>query len=243
MELTASENERYTRQMIISGWGEEGQKRLKNSTVFVAGAGGLGSPASIYLAAAGVGTIRICDNGEPELSNLNRQILHSEADIGINKALSSKESIKALNPNVLVEPLTEMIKEDTVENLVGEADIIVDCLDNFETRHVLNEFAVKKSMPFVHAGIHGLSGQLTFIHSPETPCLSCVFPGVVPKEVFPVVGVTPGIIGTIEAAEAIKWIVGIGENLKNKLLIWDGDTMDFQKVEIKKDPDCRICGK
>ena len=243
MELTASENERYTRQMIISGWGEEGQERLKNSTVFVAGAGGLGSPASIYLAAAGVGTIRICDNGEPELSNLNRQILHSEADIGINKALSSKESIKALNPNVLVEPLTEMIKEGTVENLVGEADIIVDCLDNFETRHVLNEFAVKKSMPFVHAGIHGLSGQLTFIHSPETPCLSCVFPGVVPKEVFPVVGVTPGIIGTIEAAEAIKWIVGIGENLKNKLLIWDGDTMDFQKVEIKKDPDCRICGK
>jgi len=243
LELTASENERYTRQMIISGWGEEGQERLKNSTVFVAGAGGLGSPASIYLAAAGVGTIRICDNGEPELSNLNRQILHSEADIGINKALSSKESIKALNPNVLVEPLTEMIKEDTVENLVGEADIIVDCLDNFETRHVLNEFAVKKSMPFVHAGIHGLSGQLTFMHSPETPCLSCVFPGVVPKEVFPVVGVTPGIIGTIEAAEAIKWIVGIGENLKNKLLIWDGDTMDFQKVEIKKDPDCRICGK
>ncbi len=119
MELTASENERYTRQMIISGWGEEGQKRLKNSTVFVAGAGGLGSPAAIYLAAAGVGTIRICDNGVPELSNLNRQILHSEADIGINKALSSKESIKALNPNVLVEPLTEMIKEDTVEKLVG----------------------------------------------------------------------------------------------------------------------------
>jgi molybdopterin/thiamine biosynthesis adenylyltransferase len=243
LDIKSSEKERYARQMIISGWGEEGQARLKNATVFIAGAGGLGSPVAVYLAAAGIGTLRICDNGEPELSNLNRQILHSEADIGINKALSAKDSIKNINPNVLVEPLTDMIKEDTVKSVVGDADIIVDCLDNFETRHVLNEFAVKNSLPFIHAGIHGLSGQVTFIHSPETPCLRCVFPGVVPKQIFPVAGVTPGIIGTIEAAEALKWLVGIGENLKNKLLIWDGDIMDFQKVEIKKDPDCPVCGK
>jgi len=243
LDINSSEKERYTRQMIINGWGEEGQKRIKNSKVFIAGAGGLGSPAAVYLAAAGVGTLRICDNGDPELSNLNRQILHSETDIGINKALSAKESIKTLNPNVYVEPVTEMIIADTVENIVGDSDIIVDCLDNFETRHVLNEFAVKKKLPFVHAGIHGLSGQVTFIHSPETPCLRCVFPGAVSKEVFPVVGVTPGIIGTIEAAEVLKWIVGIGDNLKSKLLIWDGDVMDFQKIEIKKDPDCPVCGK
>jgi len=243
LNINSSEKERYARQTIIKGWGEEGQKKIKNSKVFIAGAGGLGSPATVYLAAAGVGTLRICDNGEPELSNLNRQILHSESDIGINKALSAKESIKTINPNVSVEAVTERIIEGTVENIVGDSDIIVDCLDNFETRHVLNEFAVKKKLPFVHAGIHGLSDQVTFIHSPETPCLRCVFPGAVSKEVFPVVGVTPGIIGTIEAAEVLKWIVGIGDNLKSKLLIWDGDVMDFQKIEIKKDPDCPVCGK
>ena len=243
MDLNSSEKERYARQMIITDWGEAGQQRIKNSTVFVAGAGGLGSPVAIYLAAAGLGTLRICDYGEPELSNLNRQILHTESDIGINKAISAEASIKLLNPSVRVEPITDRITEDTVEGIVGEADIIVDCLDNFETRHILNEFAVKKKLPFIHAGIHGLSGQVTFIHTPETPCLRCVFPGVVPKQVFPVVGVTPGIIGTIEATEVLKWIVGIGDNLKNQLLIWDGDTMDFQKIAIKKDPDCPVCGK
>jgi len=243
LDLNSSEKERYARQMIITDWGEAGQQRIKNSTVFVAGAGGLGSPVAVYLAAAGLGTLRICDCGEPELSNLNRQILHSESDIGINKAISAEASIKLLNPNVRVEPITDRITEDTVEAIVGDADIIVDCLDNFEARHILNEFAVKKTLPFIHAGIHGLSGQVTFIHSPETPCLSCFFPGVVPKQVFPVVGVTPGIIGTIEATEVLKWIVGIGDNLKNQLLIWDGDTMDFQKIAIKKDPDCPVCGK
>ena len=243
MYLNSSEKERYARQMIIRDWGDAGQQRIRNSTVFVAGAGGLGSPVAIYLAAAGVGTLRICDCGEPELSNINRQILHSESDIGINKAKSAEASIKLLNPNVRVEPITDRITEDTVEAIVGDSDIIVDCLDNFEARHILNEFAVKKMLPFIHAGIHGLSGQVTFIHTPETPCLSCIFPGVVPKQVFPVVGVTPGIIGTIEAAEVLKWIVGIGDNLKNQLLIWDGDTMDFQKLAIKKDPDCPVFGK
>ena len=243
MDLNSSEKERYTRQMIITDWGDAGQQRLKDSTVFIAGAGGLGSPVAVYLAAAGVGTLRICDFGEPELSNLNRQILHADCDIGINKAISAEASIKTLNPNVRVVPITEMITHDTVERIVGDADIIVDCLDNFEARHVLNEFAVKKTLPFVHAGIHGLSGQVTFIHTPETPCLRCVFPGVVPKQVFPVVGVTPGIIGTIEATEVLKWIVGVGDNLKNQLLIWDGDIMDFQKIAIKKDPDCPVCGK
>lgn len=242
MDLNPSEKERYTRQMIITDWGEAGQQRLKDSTVFIAGAGGLGSPVAVYLAAAGVGTLRICDFGEPELSNLNRQILHTEHDIGINKAISAEASIMLLNPNVRVEPITEQITQDTVEAIVGNSDIIVDCLDNFETRHILNEFAVKKSLPFIHAGIHGLSGQVTFIHTPETPCLRCVFPGAVSRQVFPVVGVTPGIIGTIESTEVIKWIVGIGENLKNQLLIWDGDTMDFQKIAIKRDPDCPVCG-
>lgn len=241
MKLTDQELLRYHRQIIIPKWGEDGQEKLKETTVFVAGAGGLGSPVSIYLAAAGVGTIRLCDFGEPELSNLNRQILHTEDDIGKNKALSGRETLHELNPHVTVEPLTTMITDDSVAELVGKSSIIVDCLDNFDARHVLNRYAVKKSIPFVHAGIHGLSGQITFIHSPETPCLACIFPKSVPKEIFPVAGVTPGIIGALESAEALKWLLGIGENLKGELLIWDGETMDFQKITINKDPGCPVC--
>jgi adenylyltransferase/sulfurtransferase len=241
MPLNKKELTRYQRQMLIRNWGEEGQEKLRSSTIFIAGAGGLGCPVAIYLAAAGIGTIRICDFGEPELSNLNRQILHTEADIGMNKAFSARESILEINPHVTVEPLTEKITENTVGELVGESDIILDCLDNFSTRHILNQYAVKKGLPLIHAGIHGLSGQLTFIHTPETPCLYCIFPGSVPSQVFPVAGVTPGVIGVLEALEAIKWILGIGENLKGKLLIWDGELMESQKVEVKKDPNCPVC--
>ena len=241
MTLSSKETERYQRQMIISGWGEEGQEKLRASTVFIAGAGGLGSPVSIYLAAAGVGTIRICDFGEPELSNLNRQILHAEADIGINKAVSARDALMETNPHVKVEPLQEKITDESVKALVGKSDIILDCLDNFEARHVINRYAVQNGLPFVHAGIHGLSGQITFVHAPETPCLQCIFPGSVPKEVFPVAGVTPGVVGVLEATEALKWLVGIGENLKGRLLIWEGELMEFQNVEVKKDPDCPVC--
>lgn len=239
--LSNKEIIRYHRQMLISNWGEKGQDQLRSSTVFIAGAGGLGSPVAIYLASAGIGTIRICDFGVPELSNLNRQILHTEADIGVNKALSAKETLQDINPYITVVALMKKITEETIGELVGESNILLDCLDNFETRHILNRYAVRKELPFIHAGIHGLSGQLTFIHTPETPCLHCVFPGSFPPEVFPVAGVTPGVIGVLEALEAIKWILGIGENLKGKLLIWDGEQMLFQKVEIKKDPNCPIC--
>ncbi len=241
MTLSEKELTRYHRQMIISHWGESGQKKLRTSTVFIAGAGGLGSPVAIYLAAAGIGTIRICDYGKPELSNLNRQILHGEQDIGINKAQSANETLQDINPHVTVEPLMSKITEETVGELVGESDIILDCLDNFPTRHILNRHAVQCSIPLIHAGIHGLSGQLTFIHTPETPCLNCIFPGSTPSEIFPVVGVTPGVIGLLEATEAIKWLIGIGKNLKGQLLIWDGEEMLFQKVAVKKDPNCPIC--
>ena len=157
--------------MLLSGWGEEGQKKIKQATVFIAGAGGLGSPVSIYLAAAGVGRLRICDLGAPELSNLNRQILHSDRDIGRNKALSAKETIATINPCVKVEDLSDKIESENVAQLVDDARIIVDCMDNFPTRHTLNEYAVKAGLPFIHAGVYGMSGQMTFIHTPETPCL------------------------------------------------------------------------
>ncbi len=241
--LTKEEKTRYNRQILLPGWGEEGQKKLKQATVFIAGAGGLGSPVSIYLAAAGVGRLRICDSGEPELSNLNRQVLHTEEDIGKNKTLSAKETIAKINPQVKVENLSDKIEKGNISQLVGNAQIIVDCMDNFPTRHILNEHAVKAGLPFIHAGVFGMSGQITFIHTPETPCLYCTLPGSPPPEVFPIVGATAGVIGTLEALEVLKYLTGKGNLLKNRMLFWDGELMNFHEITLQKDPKCPICGK
>jgi len=242
LPLTEEENQRYHRQIILPGWGEEGQEKVKEAVVFIAGAGGLGSPVAIYLAAAGVGRIRICDHSEPELSNLNRQILHTDRDIGKKKAISAQETLREINPHVQVEPLPVFIERENIDILVGDAQIIIDCMDNFPTRHVLNECAVRKGIPFVHGGVIGMCGQITFIHTPQTPCLKCIFPGSPPREVFPIVGATPGVIGTLQAVEALKFITGIGENLKGRLLIWDGERMVFQEIVINKYPNCPVCG-
>ncbi len=240
--LAEEDRKRYHRQMMIAGWGEEGQRRLKSARVFVAGAGGLGSPASVYLAVAGVGRIVLCDCDSPELSNLNRQILHSDSRIGINKAESGKMTLGELNPSIEVEVVSTRIEADNVDELVGAADIIMDCMDNFPTRYVLNQCALRKGIPFVHASVWGLEGKLTFIHSPETPCLRCIFPSAPPPEVFPVLGATPGAIGCLEAMEAIKYLTGIGETLKGKLLVWSGEEMEFSTFSIAKDPECPVCG-
>ena len=241
--LSDDDKERFQRQIILPGWGEEGQEKVKQATVFIAGAGGLGSPVSIYLAAAGVGRLRICDCGEPELSNLNRQVLHSDTDIGKNKALSAQETLANINPHVMVESLPEKIVKETVADLVGDAQIIVDCMDNFPTRHILNEYAYTKGLPFVHAGVFGMSGQLSFIHTPETPCLYCVFPGSPPPEIFPIVGATAGVIGTLEVLETLKYLTGKGDLVRNRMLFWDGELMNFHEIAIQKDPNCIVCGK
>lgn len=243
LELTPKDRERYSRQMLIDGWGEEGQKKLKNAEVFVSGVGGLGSPVSMYLAVAGVGRIRVCDFDVPELSNLNRQILHHDARIGLNKALSAKETLKTLNPTINIKEFPERISADNVDRLVGTSQIIVDCMDNFETRLVLNECAIRKKIPLVYASIWGMSGYLSFIYVPQTPCLACIFYEPPPKEgKFPVVGVTPGAIGCLEAFEVLKYITGVGQNLKNVLLVWDGAAMDFRKIPIRYNKDCPVCG-
>ncbi len=244
LKLSAAERKRYMRQMLMSGWGQEGQEKLRASTVFMAGAGGLGCPAAQYLAAAGVGKLRVCDLGSVELSNLNRQILYTEADVGREKALQAARALERLNPNITVEPLVAKIDDTSIEALAGDADILVDCLDNFETRHVLNRFAVQKGLPLVHAGIEGLTGQVSFIHSPHTPCLFCLFSGSPPAgRVFPVAGVTPGIIGTVQAAETIKWLTGMGKTLSGSLLFWDGVTMEFEKISIARNESCPVCSK
>ncbi|MDD5085127.1 MAG: HesA/MoeB/ThiF family protein [Candidatus Omnitrophica bacterium] len=239
--MSENDKQRYARQILLPHWGEEGQEKLKNSTVFVAGAGGLGSPASMYLAVAGVGCLRVCDHDSLELTNLNRQILHSDSMIGKRKAESAKLTLERLNPSIEIVALDKTIDESTVDELVGDAQIIVDCMDNFPTRFVLNKCAARKKIPFVYGSVWGLIGYLAFIKVPETPCLSCVFCEAPPKETFPVVGATPGVIGSLEALETLKYLTGVGENLRNKLLLWYGDTMEFRLQDIRRAKNCPVC--
>jgi len=241
--FSEEELKRYHRQMLMEGWGTETQKRLKDSTIFIAGAGGLGSPVSIYLAVAGVGNIRICDFDSPDWSNLNRQILHNHSRIGINKAVSAKQTLEELNPDISVLAFTEKITADNVDLLVGDSDLIVDCMDNFPTRYILNDCAIRKGIPLVFGSIWGMEGRLSFIKSPETPCLRCIYPDSPPQEVFPVVGATPGVIGTLQALEVVKYLTGIGENLKGRLLVWNGSKVEFKTFRAYKDPECPSCSK
>ena len=226
----------------MDGWGEAAQQKLSDATVFVAGAGGLGSPLTIYLAVAGVGHLRICDFDAPELSNLNRQILHDDTRVGTNKAVSAKQTLGTVNPDIRVTALTDRIVAENVDDLVGRASVIVDCMDNFPTRYLLNESAIRKQIPLVHGSVWGLEGRLSFIHVPDTPCLRCMFPGAPPSEIFPVLGATPGVIGTLQALETVKYLTGVGTNLRGKLLVWDGSEMEFLTVGVRRDPECPACG-
>ena len=242
VELSDGERQRYARQMIIPAWGESVQKRLKASRVFVAGAGGLGSPVAFNLALAGIGLLRLCDFDSPELSNLNRQFLHDETRIGMNKAESAKLTLARVNPHVRIEAISERIEEASIDRLVGDAALILDCMDNYPTRFVLNACAVRKGIPLIHGSIWGFEGRVTFIHPPETACLACVFTEAPPREVFPVLGATPGITGTIQAMEAIKYLAGVGALLKGRLLCCDYLEMRFFEVKMRKDPSCSVCG-
>lgn len=241
-DLSPEERQRYTRQMIVPNWGEEAQRRLKASRVFIAGAGGLGSPVSFNLAVAGIGVIRICDFDSPELSNLNRQFLHDDSRIGMNKAESARRTLSRLNPHVQIDAITEKIDEANIDRLVGDSDLILDCMDNYPIRFVLNASAVRKGIPLIHGSIWGFEARVTFLHPPATPCLACIFKAAPPKEVFPVLGATPGITGTIQAMEAIKYLAGVGSLLKGRLLCCDYLEMKFFEVKVRKDPTCSACG-
>ncbi len=239
--LTRNELERYDRQIMIEGFGEAGQEKLKRARVFIAGAGGLSAPVSTYLVAAGVGVIRIVDYDRVELSNLNRQVLHWEDDIGRRKADSATEKLKKLNQEVTIEAVAEMITEANVSQLVAGFDLIVDAMDNLETRYLLNKAALDQNIPFFHGAIYGFEGRAMTIIPGETACLRCVYRGVTTKGKFPVIGVTPAVIGCIQAAEVIKYIVGIGKLLTNRLLVYDGLNMEFREFKVKKDPNCEHC--
>jgi molybdopterin/thiamine biosynthesis adenylyltransferase len=238
--LTANELKRYERQITV--FGEDGQERLKNAKVFIAGAGGLGSAISIYLTSAGIGRIRIVDDEKIELSNLNRQILHWDKDVGKRKAASAEEKLKKINHYVRVEAISETIGENNVLALVDDFDLIVDAMDNFHTRYLLNRIAIAKNIPFFHGAINGLYGQATTIIPGKTACLKCIFPEPPPLMTFPVIGTTCGVIGCIQATEVIKHLIKMGSFLENKLLLWDGLDAKIDEIELERNPSCEDCG-
>lgn len=234
------ELERYKRQILL--FGEEGQERLKKAHIFIAGAGGLGSPIAIYLAVAGIGTITIVDMDTVDQSNLNRQILHTDRDVGKKKTLSSVEKLRDYNADITINAIDATITGDTIPGLVGRADGIVDAMDNYPVRYLLNRAALEKKIPFFHGAIRGFYGQATTIIPGQTPCLECIFPKAPPKEVFPVVGVTPGVIGTVQATEVIKYFTKSGRLLSGRLFTWDGQCATAEEIAIAKNPACPACG-
>ncbi|MFC1899159.1 ThiF family adenylyltransferase [Chloroflexota bacterium] len=243
MSLTDRERERYDRQIIPGGIGEEGQEKLKESRVVIAGSGGLGSPISLYLAAAGVGTLRIVDHGRLERSNLNRQVLYNEEDIDQSKVVSAKTKLAKLNPDIEIEIMEETINAENVSRLVSGCDVIVDAMDSLVARYLLNEAAIKNCVPFIHGAVYGFEGRAMTIIPGKTACLECIYQGIVPPEKKnPVIGITPGVIGCIQAAEVIKYIIGVGKLLTDVLLIYDGLNQQFSKVRVNKNPGCKKCG-
>jgi|WetSurMetagenome_2_1015567.scaffolds.fasta_scaffold17002_5 molybdopterin-synthase adenylyltransferase len=234
------ERERYKRQTML--FGDEGQERLKKAHIFIAGAGGLGSPIAIYLAVAGVGTITVVDQDVVDVSNLNRQILHAERDVGKKKTVSAIGKLQQYNGDITINAIDTTISEDNVRDLVGRADGIVDAMDNYPVRYLLNRTALDLGIPFFHGAIRGFCGQATTILPGSTPCLECVFPKAPPKEVFPVVGVTAGVIGTVQATEVIKYLTKSGRLLAGRLFIWDGLTSTAEEIAIARHPACPACG-
>jgi adenylyltransferase/sulfurtransferase len=241
--LTDNELIRYNRQILFPGFGEEGQLKLRNSHVVVAGIGGLGSPASLYLASAGVGHIAIVDNDRVELSNLNRQVLHWDKDIGEKKVISAQRKLSELNPGIEIIPIFKKITKSNVAAIIKGANVVIDGMDNFETRFVLNSGCVKEKIPFIHGAIHGLSGEITTIIPGKTPCYACIYPEAPEaKKAFPVFGATPALIASLQVMEAIKLIAGLENLLMGKMLFVDGGSMEFNSIELKKTPHCKVCG-
>ncbi len=244
LKLTDRDLERYSRQIMIDGIGEEGQRKLKNSTVAVFGLGGLGSPATIYLAVAGVGKLILADCDRPDLSNLNRQILHWEEDVEAqrSKVESSARKIRSINSDIEVVEENERVTGGNIGEMFGEADLIVDCLDDFNTRLMMNKYCVENDTPFVHAAVEGLHGQVTSIKPGKTPCLRCMFPTPPPKaETFPILGATAAVLGALEAVEAVKIITRVGEPLFSRLMIADLMHQQWEVIEVERVPDCEAC--
>ncbi|MFX4291282.1 adenylyltransferase/sulfurtransferase MoeZ [Streptomyces bohaiensis] len=248
-ELTVDEVRRYSRHLIIPDVGMEGQKRLKNARVLCVGAGGLGSPALMYLAAAGVGTLGIVEFDEVDESNLQRQIIHSQSDIGRPKAVSAKETVQGINPLTRVNIHEERLDSSNVMELFAEYDLIVDGTDNFATRYLVNDACVLLGKPYVWGSIYRFDGQASVFWAEHGPCYRCLYPEPPPPGMVPscaeggVLGVLCASIGSIQVNEAIKLLAGIGEPLLGRLMIYDALEMTYRQVKVRKDPDCAVCGE
>ena len=247
--LTPEQRARYSRHILIPEVGEVGQQKLLDARVLLIGAGGLGSPSSLYLAAAGVGTLGIIDADIVDDSNLQRQIVHSTNTLGEPKVLSAKQAIEALNPDVTVVPYQERLTSENVERILADGwDVIVDGADNFPTRYLVNDASVWHDIPVVHGSIYRFEGQVTVFHPHVGPCYRCLYPTPPPPELAPscaeggVLGVLPGIVGSLQASEALKLILGAGETLTGRLLLFDALYTTFDEVVVKKDPGCPVCG-
>ena len=241
--LSKQELVRYGRQIKYPGFGEDGQKKLKAAHVAVLGVGGLGCAASVYLAYAGIGHITIVDSDSVELSNLNRQILHWEQDIKEQKTVSAARKLASINSSITIMPICDSIAKENIHDMIKGVDVVIDGLDNFKTRFIVNEACVKQGVPFVHAGVSGLLGEITTIIPGKTPCLACIYPSFSEgKDVIPVFGVTPALMASLQVTEAIKLIAGFGKTLGGRMLYIDGETMEFSVEDLAKDPDCAVCG-
>lgn len=248
IDFTPEQIERYSRHILLQDVGVEGQEKILNARVLVVGTGGLGAPVSLYLAAAGVGTIGLVDPDVVDLSNLQRQVIHFTKDVGTPKVQSAKEKIEAINPDVKVQTYYELLDSTNAQQIVSEYDFIIDGTDNFPVKFLINDACVLAGKPFSHGGILRFKGQ-TFTHLPGTACYRCMFkepppPGAVPTcSQAGVLGAIAGMLGTIQAAEALKYITGVGELLTNRLLTFDAKTMQFQTFNVRKRKNCELCGE
>ncbi len=247
--LTDQQHERYSRHLMLEEVGSAGQERLLAGKVLVIGAGGLGSPIALYLAAAGVGTIGIADPDLVELSNLQRQIVHRTADIGRAKVASAEERMHALNPDVRVNAYQARVDAGNIGGIIAGYDFVIDATDNFAAKFLVNDACVLAGIPYSHGGILRFNGQTMTVLPGTSPCYRCIFPEPPPDELLVpcsrdgVLGVLPGVIGTIQATEALKHLLGAGELLTGRLLTYNALTMRFREVPVRNNPACPVCGK
>jgi adenylyltransferase/sulfurtransferase len=248
MSLSKDQIARYSRQLIVPEFGVPGQERLLRSSVLIVGVGGLGSPAALYLAAAGVGKIGVADRDAVALSNLHRQILHTSADVGRPKTRSAAERLAALNPDVVIVEHQESVQAGNALELLGRYDVVLDGSDNFPTRYLVNDACVLLGKPLVHAGVVHLGGQLLTVRPREGACVRCVFPepptpGAIPScQEAGVLGAVAGIVGSLMAHEAIKLLAAVGVPLVNRLLVFEGRLSRWREVPVRRDPSCAVCG-
>ena len=249
MGLTERQIERYSRQIILEQVGGTGQEKLLSSKVLIVGAGGLGAPAALYLAAAGVGTLGIIDSDRVELSNLQRQIIHNTSDLGTDKVDSASDKIHAINPDVTVQTYRTRATAENISDIVRKYDFVIDGTDNFPAKFLVNDACYFERIPFSHAGILRFEGQLITVIPGETTCYRCIFNSPPPEGVVPscsqagVFGVLAGVIGSLQATEAVKYLLGIGDLLTNTLLTYNALTTDFRNVHLNRNPNCPLCGR